>query len=798
MTERGSGPLHVVGQPLQKVDAGPKVTGAAVYADDIALPRMVFCKILRSALPHARILSVDPTVARRMPGVHAVITGQDLPIRFGILPVSQDERALEYEKVRYVGDPIAAVAAVDEETAEAACHAIRVEYEELKSIMSIDEALREPVDEPIHDRANTRQLVNIHRLVAYEFGDVDAGFEKADYVRQDIFFFQGNTHLPMEQHSAVANYVDGKLTLWSSTQVVHYVHRALSKTLELPMNRIRVVGATHGGGFGGKTDPFAHEIVVSKLAMLTGRPVKCTLTREEVFYTHRGRHPVLMWVRTGVTSDGRIAAMHFKSALDGGAYGSYGAASVFYTGTLQTVTYDIPAYRFEGCRVFTNKAPCGPKRGHGTPQPRFAIELHLEKIARDLGLDPVEMKRRNFVKPFTRAVNWLRITSCGLEECTDKVIEASGYRTRRRRPGHGMGFAISSYMSGAGTAIYWNDMPHSEVQLKVDRTGVTVYCGAMDIGQGSDSVLAHIVAEELGLQPKDVRLVTADTDLTPIDLGSYSSRVTFMAGNAAIEAARKMRLLLVQAVAEKMGVGDEVEPIPVGGGQIGDFDFEQACVLAETKYGTLTTGGSYTPPRIGGPYKGSGVGPSPAYSYSAAVVDLDADDRTGIVTVNKVWIAHDIGRAINPLLVIGQIEGSVYMALGEALMEEQEYRKGRHKWPSMLEYKSPTFLDTPEIESFLVETIDPEGPYGAKEAGQGPLLPVIPAVNAALFDALGVWVDEVPVTPEKVLRALDRKTKGESPRYGPQKFPAIPYPELIRVEPPDPHDMRVGAELANA
>jgi len=798
VTERGSGPLHVVGQPLQKVDAGPKVTGAAVYADDIALPRMVFCKILRSALPHARILSVDPTVARRMPGVHAVITGQDLPIRFGILPVSQDERALEYEKVRYVGDPIAAVAAVDEETAEAACHAIRVEYEELKSIMSIDEALREPVDEPIHDRANTRQLVNIHRLVAYEFGDVDAGFEKADYVRQDIFFFQGNTHLPMEQHSAVANYVDGKLTLWSSTQVVHYVHRALSKTLELPMNRIRVVGATHGGGFGGKTDPFAHEIVVSKLAMLTGRPVKCTLTREEVFYTHRGRHPVLMWVRTGVTSDGRIAAMHFKSALDGGAYGSYGAASVFYTGTLQTVTYDIPAYRFEGCRVFTNKAPCGPKRGHGTPQPRFAIELHLEKIARDLGLDPVEMKRRNFVKPFTRAVNWLRITSCGLEECTDKVIEASGYRTRRRRPGHGMGFAISSYMSGAGTAIYWNDMPHSEVQLKVDRTGVTVYCGAMDIGQGSDSVLAHIVAEELGLQPKDVRLVTADTDLTPIDLGSYSSRVTFMAGNAAIEAARKMRLLLVQAVAEKMGVGDEVEPIPVGGGQIGDFDFEQACVLAETKYGTLTTGGSYTPPRIGGPYKGSGVGPSPAYSYSAAVVDLDADDRTGIVTVNKVWIAHDIGRAINPLLVIGQIEGSVYMALGEALMEEQEYRKGRHKWPSMLEYKSPTFLDTPEIESFLVETIDPEGPYGAKEAGQGPLLPVIPAVNAALFDALGVWVDEVPVTPEKVLRALDRKTKGESPRYGPQKFPAIPYPELIRVEPPDPHDMRVGAELANA
>jgi CO/xanthine dehydrogenase Mo-binding subunit len=361
-----------------------------------------------------------------------------------------------------------------------------------------------------------------------------------------------------------------------------------------------------------------------------------------------------------------------------------------------------------------------------------------------------------------------------------------------------MGFAISSYMSGAGTAIYWNDMPHSEVQIKVDRSGVTVFCGAMDIGQGSDSVLAHIVAEELGLQPRDVRLVTADTDLTPIDLGSYSSRVTFMAGNAALEAARKMRNLLLRAVAEKMGVAGDIDEIPVGHGRIGDFAFEQACVLAETMHGTLTTAGSYTPPRIGGPFKGSGVGPSPAYSYTAAVVDVDADVKTGIVTVNKVWIAHDVGRAINPLLVIGQIEGSVYMGLGEALMEEQTYRKGRHKWPSMLEYKSPTFLDTPEIESFLVETNDPEGPYGAKEAGQGPLLPVIPAMNAALYDALGIWIDEVPVTPEMVLKALERKAKGQAPRLGPKQFPSIPYPELIKVEPPDPHDMRVGAELAGA
>jgi 4-hydroxybenzoyl-CoA reductase alpha subunit len=780
--ERG-GEFAVVGKPLQRVDAVTKVTGRAVYADDMLPARTLHCRILRSPHPHARIVSIDTSAARRIPGVQAVITGSDLPIKFGILPVTQDERALEHEKVRYVGDPIAAVAATEEEIAAAACDAIVVEYEVLEPVMSIEEALLAPKDERIQDYGGPH---NIHKLVALEFGDVEGGFARADHVREDVFFFQGNTHLPMEQHSAIATYVDGRVTLWSSTQVVHYVHRALSKVLELPMNRIRVIGAAHGGGFGGKTDPFAHEIIVCKLAMLTGRPVKCTLTREEVFYAHRGRHPVLMWVRSGVTRNGLITAMHFRTALDGGAYGSYGVASTFYTGALQTVTYDIPAYRFEGCRVFTNKPPCGPKRGHGTPQPRFAMELHLEKIAHDLDIDPADLKQRNFVKPMTRTVNWLRVTSCGLDECTERVMKASGYKARERRTGHGMGFAISSYLSGAGTAIYWNDMPHSEVQVKVDRGGVTAYCGAMDIGQGSDSVLATIVAEELGLQPSEVRLVTADTDTTPIDLGSYSSRVTFMAGNAAIQAARKMRAMLVEAVAAKLQ--REVSAIEVGGGRIGDFNFEQAAELAEARFGTLTSAGSYTPPKIAGPYKGSGVGPSPAYSYSACVVDLDADARTGLVHVNKIWIAHDVGRAINPLLVEGQVEGSVYMGLGEALMEEQTFRKGLHKWPSMLEYKSPTFLDMPEVQTFIVETVDPEGPYGAKEAGQGPLLPVPPAVCSAVYDALGVWIDEVPVTPEKIVEALRRRAKGEPARFGPARFPNIPYPTTIKVEPP-PKDM---------
>ncbi|MHB8244997.1 MAG: xanthine dehydrogenase family protein molybdopterin-binding subunit [Acidimicrobiales bacterium] len=773
--------LQMIGKPLPRVDAVGKLTGSTAYADDIDLPGMLHCKLLRSHHPHARILAVDISAALAVPGVVAVITGRDVPTKYGIMPTCEDEVALEDEKVRFVGDPVAAVAAVDEQTALAGCRAIQVDYEPLESIDSIEQALIPDGSEPIHDYAGP---ANIHRLAALEFGDVDDGFARAEYVREDVFFFEGNTHLPMEQHSATAQALDGRVTLWSSTQNPHYVHRVLAAVLDLPTGRIRVVAAPHGGGFGGKCDPFSHEIVVCKLAMITGRPVKCTLTREEVFYTHRGRHPVLMWVRTGVDANARITAMHFRTALDGGAYGSYGPASTLYTGALQTTTYDIPAYRFEGARVFTNKAPCGPKRGHGTPQPRFALEVHLDKIAADIGLDPVELRRRNYVKAYTRTVNWLRITSCGIEEVTDRVLDASRYASRERRLGHGMGFAVSSYMCGAGLPIYWNKLPHSECLVNVGRGGVTLLCGATDIGQGSDSVLATIAAEELGLAPGDIGLVTGDTGLAPVDLGSYSSRVTFMAGNAARMAASRMRALLVGAVAESEGCAPgEVE---VRDGRIGPLTFEQAAALAEERFGVLSTQGSYTPPAdIGGRYRGSGVGPSPAYSYSAAVVDLDADARSGEVHVNKVWLAHDIGRSINVLAVKGQVEGGVYMGLGEALMEAQTYRKGLHKQPSMLDYKSLTFLEMPEVETILVETIDLEGPYGAKEVGQGPLLPVIPAVVSAVHDALGVWVDEVPVTPEKIVRALEARAKGKDGRYGPKGFPPIAYPTLVKVTPPD-------------
>jgi 4-hydroxybenzoyl-CoA reductase subunit alpha len=776
--------LNVVGQPLPKVDAAAKVTGQTVFADDLVLPRMVFARLLRSPHPHARIRSIDVSRAAAHPGVLATLVGRELPITFGILPVSQDEHALCVDKVRFVGDPVAAVAALDEETAEEALKLIQVDYEVLPPLMSIEAALDRP-DARIHEYGPRG---NVHKEVSFDFGGVEEGFAEADHVREDVYFFEGNTHLPMEQHSAVAAYgPDGKLTLWSSTQTPHYVHRAVAKVLEMSPAHVRIIACPNGGGFGGKSDPFSHEIVVCKLSMKTGRPVKVTLTREEVFYCHRGRHPVRMWVKTGLKKDGSITAMHFRSAMDGGGYGSYGVASLYYTGALQTVTYKVPRYKFEGVRVFTNKPPCGPKRGHGTVQPRYALECHVDAFCRDLGIDPAEWRLRNTVPPGTITANQMQVKTTGLQECLERVIERSGYREKKGRLPRGRGIAVtgSAYISGAGLPIYWNAMPHSGVQIKVDRGGgVAVFCGSTDIGQGSDSILAYIVAEELGIEPKDIRVVTADTDLTPVDLGSYSSRVTLMTGNAAIQAARKLRRQILDAAARKLEV--PAERLQAAGGRIWDsaspakaLKFAEAVVLAEAEHGTLGAVGSYKPPRSVARWKGAGVGPTPTYSYSACAIELSVDLESGIVRVDKVWIAHDVGRSINPLLVIGQVEGSVYMGLGEILMEEQVFRKGLHRIPSMLDYKTPTTLEMPPVESILVETLDPEGPYGAKEVGQGPLLPVIPCVANALFDAIGVRVDEVPITPEKVVAAMEGRLR-------PPRMPDFSYPETVVVPPLEP------------
>jgi len=756
-----SSEFQYIGAPRPRIDGVAKVTGEAHYTDDLHLPGTLVGKMLRSPHPHARIRSIDTSRAEALPGVKAVVVGSEAPILYGILPRAEDENALAVDKVRYVGDPVAGVAAVDERTALEALKLITVDYEILPAILDPYEALTRE-DVKIHEET---KVANIERQASLEFGDTTAGFDAADHIREDTFFKAAITHAPLETHVALANYQDGKLTLWTTTQVPHYVHRAMSRVLEIPMERIRVIKPTLGGGFGGKGEPFSFEFVACMLSRKCGRPVKIVHTREEVFMTHRGRHPMHMKLKTGVKKDGTITAVQFENLLDGGAYGSYGLVTLYYSGQLLTLPYILPAYRFDGVRVFTNKPACGALRGHGGVGPRFAFEVHLDRIAADLGIDSLEIRRKNSVEPNSMTLNELRITSCGYKECLEKAGEQIGWAERRGKlpRGRGVGLAGGAYISGAANAIYFNPMPHTSVNISVDRGGgVTVFCGASDIGQGSDTMLAIVAGETLGIPPESIKVVAADTDTTPVDLGSYSSRVTFMAGNACRAAALEVRGKILAAVAAHLAAPEDGILIEDGllsspGYSDKTLTFAQAVVMAETRGGALYATGGYTPPKLGGSYRGAGVGPSPSYSFGAHAAEVSVDEETGVVTVLRLVAAHDLGFALNPLASEGQVDGAAVNGLGEVLLENHAIGDGGlHATPSLLEYKMPTMLDVPAVETILVESIDPEGPFGAKECGEGSLHPSIPAVINAIHDAVGIWLHEAPITPEAVLAALKR------------------------------------------
>jgi len=566
--------------------------------------------------------------------------------------------------------------------ADEALSRIRVEYEPLPAVTGIDEALAHP-----EWRVNEKSAEgNLSKHVHLEFGDVDGELGRSDVVIEAEYWYEGSTHAPIEPHCCVADFdATGFLTLYSSTQVAHYLHRDLARVLGLPPQRIRVIQPVVGGAFGGKSEPFSLEFCAARLSMTTGRPVKILYTREEVFYAHRGRHPMRLSYRTGIRRDGTLTGVDARILIDGGAYSSFGLVTTYYSGQLLTAPYRMGAYRFDSTRVFTNKPCCGPKRGHGSVQPRFAFECQIDKLAEAIGRDPIEVRRANFLGENTRTVNGMRVTSNGFLECLEAVENASGWKQKfRRLPyGRGVGVAGSMYISGTNYCIYPNEMPQSGVQIKLDRSGrATVFCGASDIGQGSDSVLAYVVAEELGLDLGDIRVVAADTDLTPVDLGSYSSRETFMVGNACLDAARKLRLLIQQALSERWGCGrDEITLAAGVACSIRDpgrecMSVREAFQVAEARHGTLGSVGWYQSPKLGGDYRGGTIGASPAYSFTAHVAEVDCDLETGFVRVKTLWVAHDCGRALNPVTVEGQMEGSAYMGFAEALMEEQVFKPG--------------------------------------------------------------------------------------------------------------------------
>ena len=758
-------PHSVIGKPLPMTDAPGKVTGLGKYADDLVAPGMLFGKILHSPHAHARIRAINTSKGEALPGVKAVATGRDAPNPYGILPIGHDECVFALDRVRYIGDNVAAVAATSAEIAEEALELIEVDYDPLTAWFDPLESMKAAADW-IHES----KPHNIEKEYHHEFGNLEQGFANAAFVREEHYYAAEVTHAAMEPHSTLAIWEpDGRLTVHSSTQVPYYLHRTVSEVCEMPMSQIRVIKPLVGGGFGGKSEVIPLEVAAAVLAKKAKRPVKITYTREEVFYAHRGRPITIVDLKVGLTREGKISAVAARVVQDGGAYCGYGPVTVLYSGALLGAIYDIPNVKYDGYRVLTNKPACGAMRGHGTVNVRYAFEAMLDALAHDAGLDPVEVRRRNLLRAPCVTVNGLRVTSYGLPECIERVVERSGWAQKKGKLpyGRGVGMACSHYVSGAANPIIRSNMPHTTVHIKVDRdAAVTLYTGASEIGQGSDTIQVQIVAEVLGVRPERVKLVAADTELTPVDLGSYSSRVTFMAGNACLEAAKQMRGQIFAAVAKKFGCDAAI--LDARDDFIFSVDdsrlrlrFDEAAVAAIDFHGALVAKGTYAPPEDarGGKFKGAGVGPSPSYSYSAQVAEVSVDTETGRVHVHRIIAAHDCGKALNPMTVEGQIEGSVYMGLGQALQEEMVWNKGRLMNPTLLEYRIPSTLETPEIESIIVESIDPEGPFGAKEAGEGSLAATIPAIANAIYDAVGVRVNTLPITPEKILAALREKEK---------------------------------------
>ena len=768
---KGNGAVHTIGTYLPMIDGPEKVSGRAKYTADILRPDLLAGRIYRSPYSHGEILAVDATEALRLPGVKAVVTGADCDRTFGVLPIARSEHPLARDRVRYRGEPVAAVAAVDDATARRALGLIKMTVRELPAYYDAAAALA-PGAISLHDM----KPGNLEREVFFELGAVEEGFGAADLVREGTYNCAEVCQNQMEMHAALADYdaVRDRMTVHASTQVPYYVHLMLARILDTDMSRIRVIKPHVGGGFGCRTETLNVELIAALLARKVGGAVRMVVNREETFITHRGRPETDIRLKIGVRKDGRITAVECECVQRGGAHSGYGVVTILYAGSMLYAIYDLHNVRYIGRRALTNTPPCGAFRGHGTVDIRFAFESLLDQLAVELNIDPFALRRANFLHAPTFTDNDLMVNSYGLPACIDWVEQASDWRTRKGRlpKGKGLGMACSHYISGASKPVNWTGEPHATVKIKLDFDGsLVVLSGAADIGQGSSTILAQTVAEVLGLDLSRIRVVTGDSEVVPKDNGSYSSRVTFMVGNAAIDASQNLKRLLIAAAARKLEARPEdVECLGEfyrAGAQDQGATFDEVVAEALRESGTITVTGNYStiPESHGGKkYRGAAIGGTMGYSYSAQVVEVTVDEETGLIRVDKVWVAHDCGKALNRLTVEGQVQGSVWMGMGQAMSEETAYHDGLLVTANMLDYRVPTIEDSPPIEVGIVESNDPHGPFGAKEAGEGSLAAFLPALTNAIADAIGIRFNNLPVTPDRVFEAMEKRRRALDPR----------------------------------
>ncbi len=769
MATRTADELRVVGRRMPKLDAPQKVAGLTTYADDMHMSGLLVGAILRSPYPHARILAIDTSQAEALAGVKAVIHAGNVQQRpYGY---NHDNIPLKLGKVRFIGDEVAAVAAIDEDTARRALALIRVEYEELPAVFDSFEAL-EPSSAPIHE-----ELENVEGNVSmrwdFEHGDVDAAAEQAAVIVEGMYSAPQAAPVPIETHVIIAAFDPaGHLTVWTPVHMAFMYRKELADCLGLDWREITVIQPPVGGSFGGKIDIDPHDFITVMLARTARRPVKLVMSREEEFIGTRTRQPIHFKLRTGADAEGNILFRDAEVVSDNGAYNGWGSHAMLVA--MQTITsmYRVPASRVRCAVAYTNKNYGGSVRGFGNPQATFAIEQQMEEIADALGLDPMDIRLRHANQSGDVTPQGMQITSCGLEQCLEIVREQSGWDERRgkqRQRHRGLGAAAFIHVGG-GARIYGSD--GCGAMVKIDDSGqVTLITGASELGQGSETALAMIVAEEIGMPLDSVQVINSNTDVKPWDVGVHASRTTFVAGNAARLAAARAREQILESAAEMLGVpapalsirdgvveasGDPDRRMDVGRVMRRRLLREQGSVIMASAF--------YDPPTEMQQDHYGNV--SAAYGFGAHVAEVEVDPGTGMVRLLNLWTAHDVGRAINPMSVEGQIEGGAAMGIGLALSEEIVIFDGQIVAPNLHDYGLPTALDVPRIVVNLVETIDPLGPFGAKGVGEAGIVPPAAAIANAIADATGIRPRAYPMRPWKVKEWLDSGERSHVTRNG--------------------------------